>query len=336
MSAPVICFGHRTALQILRTTAPGARPFLRAGAQTVPTQAPNECDLEHAVELLEEAFPGIRIERPAHIMVADVAGRRRTDAYKAHVCSTPLHGRSLHRLCKGVLVSSAPFAFVQGADQEKSKIALLELAFELCGTYQTQRTGVPSAYQVEPLASARAIRDFTARNPSLRGSGKTASILRYLADGSASARETKKALVLGLPMMYGGYGLGIPHMNYEVRATPAARSLTGKSSFRCDLCWPEAKLDVEYQSRESHSGEEKRILDSRRTNALASMGWTVVGVTNNELDSLAATDAIADTVRQHLGKRPVVRVSRYHERKLKLRRQLGLPTSYDELPLHVD
>lgn len=189
---------------------------------------------------------------------------------------------------------------------------------------------------MEPLTSARTIRDFVTRNPSLRGSGKTADILRYLADGSASPRETKKALVLGLPMMYGGYGLDIPHMNYEVKATPAARALTGKSSFRCDLCWPEAKLDVEYQSKELHSGEKKRILDSRRTNALASMGWTVIGVTNDELDSLVATDAIAETIRQHLGKRSVVRVSRYHERKLKLRRQLGLPTSCDELPLHVD
>ena len=89
-------------------------------------------------------------------------------------------------------------------------------------------------------------------------------------------------------------------MNYEVKANPAARALTGKSCFRCDLCWPEAKLDVEYQSRESHSGEKKRIEDSRRANALASMGWTVVSVTNDELDSLAATDAIADLSLIHI------------------------------------
>ena len=41
---------------------------------------------------------------------------------------------------------------------------------------------------------------------------------------------------------------------------------------------------MEYQSREMHEGEESRIRDSRRTNALMAMGWTVVGVTNNELD----------------------------------------------------
>ena len=123
--------------------------------------------------------------------------------------------------------------------------------------------------------------------------------------------------------------MGIPRMNYEVKAIAGARTTSGRSSFRCDLCWADAKLDVEYQSREMHEGEESRIRDSRRTNALMAMGWTVVGVTNDELDSLAATDAIADTIRRLLGKRVQVRVSDYHARKLRLRRQLGLPVGYD-------
>lgn len=188
---------------------------------------------------------------------------------------------------------------------------------------------MPTAYQVDPLTCTKALRAFVSRNPSLRGSGKIEAILPYLADGSASPRETKQALVFGLPMMYGGYGLGIPRMNFEVEASAAARALTGKSSFRCDLCWPEAKLDVEYQSRENHSGEEKRISDSRRTNALIAMGWTVIGITNDELDSLAATDAIAEAIRKQLGKSSHVRVSNYHAKKLKLRRQLGLPLGYE-------
>ena len=88
---------------------------------------------------------------------------------------------------------------------------------------------------------------------------------------------------------------------------------------------------MEYQSREYHEGEKMRISDSRRTNALASMGWTVVGVTNDELDSMTATDTIAQTIRRHLGKSPLPRVDHYPARKLKLRRQLGLPVSYDDL-----
>ena len=80
--------------------------------------------------------------------------------------------------------------------------------------------------------------------------------------------------------------MGFPRMNYEVIASPAARAISGKKSFRCDLCWPEARLDVEYQSKENHEGELSRIRDSRRANALAAMGWTVLGVTNDELNTL--------------------------------------------------
>ena len=103
-----------------------------------------------------------------------------------------------------------------------------------------------------------------------------------------------------------------------------------KYSFRCDLCWPEARLDVEYQSRENHEGELSRIRDSRRANALAAMGWTVLGVTNDELNSLAATDAVAEAIRRHLGKRLRTNVSDWHARKLRLRRRLGLPVGYEE------
>ena len=289
MASPSICFGYETALQILRTTGPRERTLLRSGAHTMPDRAPSMCAFRQALESLETLHPSMMLEQPAHLLVSRVSQCRSTSAFTVRVCKTTLHGHPFHRLGNGAYVSSAPLAFVHIAAQEDSMIALLELGYELCGSYQTKRTGTSSAYQVEPLSS----------------------------------------VLLGLPMMYGGYGLGIPRMNYEVKANPAAQALTGKSCFRCDLCWPEAKLDVEYQSRESHSGEEKRIEDSRRTNALASMGWTVVSVTNDELDSLVATDAIADRIRKHLGKRSQVRVANYHSRKLKLRRQLGLPIGYD-------
>lgn len=316
---------------MLRTTDPAAFAVLRGSACRLPEQAPLVGELERAIEKLQTAHPGILVESPAHVLVSSAAGRRPSRACRAHVCTSQLQGRALLRLGGGVAVGAAALALAHAAAQEEGMIALLRLVCEACGTYQTRLTGVPDAYRVKPLVSVRAIADFAMRNPSLRGSRRLADVLRYAADGFASARETQNALVLGMPMMHGGLGLGIPRMNYEVKASPTARALTGKSSFRCDLCWPEAKLDVEYQSRKCHEGEEMRISDSRRTNALLSMGWTVIGITNDELNSVVATDAIAETIRRHLGKRTPVRVSHYHERKLKLRRQLGLPIGYDDL-----
>ena len=278
MIAPTICFGRETALQILRTTGPGARAYLRADASMLPDRAPSPCELERAIELVRTSHPSVAIDLPAHVLVASSSRRRMSQACKSHVCASALQGRSLHRLGKGVFASAAALAFVHIAAQEKSEVALLELGYELCGSYQTRRTGVASAYQVEPLASVKVLENFAARNPSLRGSGKVASIARYLADDSASPRETKQALAFGLPMMYGGHGLGIPRMNYKILASPAARALTGKTYFRGDLCWPEAKLDVEYQSKRIALGEKSasRIRQDERPARPVSMGWTVV------------------------------------------------------------
>lgn len=324
-----VYFGFQSAFQIARTIHPSDRVAVRDETKGLPDRAPNQEVVAAIVRRLRSSYPQIRIDYPVHVLVSTGSHRRFSEGCIEHVCSTSLKGRPFYRLERGVYSAAPALAFVQVAFREKSEMPVRELAYELCGTYQTRRTGVDSDYQVAPLASVRDLLDFASRNTSADGARKALRALRYVADGSASPRETKQALVLGLPLMYGGYGLGIPRMNYEVKASPAARAITGKSCFRCDLCWPEAKLDVEYQSRESHEGEPSRISDSRRANALAAMGWTVIGITNDELESLAATDAIAGTIRRHLGKRSQVRIADYHARKLKLRRQLGLPTRYE-------
>ena len=324
-----VCFSHRTAFQMLRMIDACEFDEARGAAQRLPGRAPSRGDLESVIGRIEGDHPGLSVDRPAHILLGTPSRCRSTAHRVPHVLTQQMKGMSVLRLPDGIGICSAPLACVQAAPSARGKIDLLELAYEVCGTYRTRRTSDIPAYQVPPLASARALRDFVSLNPSIRGARSMARILPYLADGSASPRETKQALVLGLPTSYGGHGAGIPRMNYEVKASAAARAISGKRSFRCDLCWPEAKLDVEYQSREMHAGEASRIMDSRRANALMAMGWTVVGVTNDELDGFAATDAIAQTIWRCLGKRVQVHVSDYHARKLRLRRQLGLPVGYD-------
>ena len=119
--------------------------------------------------------------------------------------------------------------------------------------------------------------------------------------GSASACETKLALLLGLPRRVGGYGLGMPELNYKIMLSDGARAAARRSFVRCDLCWPDSKIDVEYQSKFAHEGERARIRDSRRANALASMGWMTIAVTNEELSGVRSCDAVAKAVRLALG-----------------------------------
>lgn len=113
-------------------------------------------------------------------------------------------------------------------------------------------------------------------------------------------------------------------MNEKVIANEKAFAIAGRRSFRCDLCWREARLDVEYQSKQEHQGEAMRISDSRRANALAAMGWTVIGITNNEASSLSALGTIANAIRKQLGKRARRNVGNLGDRRLELCRKLGL------------
>ena len=298
----------------------------KASIRTLPAQAPLREEVLAAIDLAEGELQGLRIERPAHILVGSTQHCWKNDDYVSHACSATLSKGSFRRLGPGVYACAPALVFALAGGQKTSDVALLELAYELCGTYSTPLTCEKSVYNTSALATADELADYARRNGDVKGARKALRLARFVADGSASPRETKLALLLGLPHTMGGGGLGIPRMNYEVEATREARLIAQRASFRCDLCWPEACLDVEYQSRAIHGNEASRIDDSRRENALHAMGWEVVGVTNEELDSQAACDVITSTLAKRLGKDPRVRTKDYRERKMSLRAELGLPT----------
>lgn len=180
-------------------------------------------------------------------------------------------------------------------------------------------------YQLPPLSSAQKICRFIGQNASLNGSKKASCAMRYVQNNSESPRETKLAILFGFPMHRGGYGLGMPKMNHSVKVKHAAEKSSDRKTFRCDLCWPDKRIDVEYQSMQEHAGGERLARDSLRANALASMGYKVINVTGAELASFAATDAIAHAIALASGKRIRERMPDYRLRQMELRRQLDLP-----------
>lgn len=231
-----VCFGHRTAFQMLWALCERELAETKGAVPRLPDRALSERELDGLIERIEGDRPGLSIDRPVHFILGTASRCRSTSRRVPHVSTVKMRGKPFLRLPGGIGVCSAPLACVQVAPSAKDKIDLLELAYELCGTYRSVRTSAAPAYQVPALASARSLRDFVFLNPSIRGARSVVRILPYVAEGSASPRETKQALLLGLPSSYGGYGLGIPRMNHEVKASAAARAISGKRSFRCDLC----------------------------------------------------------------------------------------------------
>lgn len=60
-----ICFGHLTALQILRAARPGMLAPEKGAARTLPDHAPRAEELQRKLELLETMHADLRFEKPA-------------------------------------------------------------------------------------------------------------------------------------------------------------------------------------------------------------------------------------------------------------------------------
>lgn len=319
----VVCSSHETALQIWKASS--LRDEMRATrTRCCPARPATVGDVRRARDCLEGRFAGLSLSSPVHVVSSSASRNMRANLFVAHTDAGRLSRGALVALEANVHVASVPYAFVQMA-LKMPFVELLELGYELCGTYRRCCGGGAVRYQTAPLTSTRQLAQFVQQNPGMKGVKRARRALRYLADGSESPRETKCVLLFGLPAALGGYGLGIPKMGHQVTCSGEACAIAETRTLRCDLYWPSARLDMEYQSREFHEGELHRIRDSRRVNALRTMGIDVTLVTDSELDSLFACDAIAQTVRKKLGKKRRGRTFNSHDRRLRLRRQLGLP-----------
>lgn len=321
-TAVAVLLGYESALEALFNLSSESLQRKRPRPSDPNRPAPAKADLLRA-----EAQLGALLAQPPRTPLHLVTGARRcrpANGWRIHRCSQRLIGASELIVAEHLRIASAPAAFVQMGSRLPFA-QLIELGYALCGTYRSSTPSTPTAYDQPPLTSTTQIASFIRANPHLPGARQAKRALEHIADNAASPREAKAAILLALPMRYGGYGLGAPLMNHEVTAAADARSIAGRGCFRCDLFWKQGRLDVEYQSREFHSNEQSRVGDSRRTNALRSMGYSVLSITNDELDSLAAMDVIAATIARCCGKQFRVSVDRYRERQVALRKQLRLP-----------
>lgn len=321
-----LCFTGKTALQVIRAALVAGHALVPSTRRLAPGTAPRQDEVLATMERVEAEIVGLHFDLPVQLLVGTHVRCRPTARYAAQTCSHELPAGSFLRVVPGVYVATPALCLVRAAGAgAASDAALLELGYELCATYASARTESGTFYNTPALATVSELHRYATRCVDVKGARKVERLVGYVADGSASPRETKLALLLALPHRMGGYGLGVPQMNYEVTADGNAQLISGRRSFRCDVCFPGARVDIEYQSREVHGNETSRISDSRRENALKAMGWTVINITNDELASMAATDVIAKTIAGKVGKRMRVRVADYRDRQLCLRAELGLP-----------
>ena len=293
-----------------------------------------ERDTKAAVKFLESAVapefaPAVRDHffSDGSLICATVAHarlRRAGGGIEISVRKGPFHPRSFMRIEDGLYVSTPEMAFCEMASV-LSLERLIALGFELCGTYRRASTFGLARYDAIPLTSPGALASFIEKSPQFKGVKKARRALPCILAGSASPRESELAMLLCLPYSLGGYGLPHPTMNAEM-PLPKNVAATGRSSLRCDLYWPAARLDVEYDSAEFHSAERLLANDSMRRIALESMDVTSVNLTAEHLRRASLFDEAAQGIARILGKR--VRLpGDFRLKQERLWRELGIVSS---------
>lgn len=284
------------------------------------------CPLSDCVATLKQAAPfscerfGIFAD-PLHILVPSLSAKNTSSHITCHVCTDPLPPGSFAIVEKNVLVASPELVFVHKAC-DASVAELAELGYELCGYYRVSDSAPDGFERAVPLTTAAKLHAFAVKMGSARGAARARKAALYVANGSASPRETHCSELLCLPHALGGYAFELPRMNCEVGvSTQTPQGKTRKTLYR-DLYWPKHKLAIEYESDLYHTGHKDIAHDSRRRSALGAEDVYVVTVTNSQIKSVVDFDEIARLLAKRMGVRLRIRTADFRVRQLRLRTEL--------------
>lgn len=282
-----------------------------------------------------ESLESIGLTLPLHTLASNHHRWHRNDALKPHTAHVSSPSFFVYPIRKGLSISSPEYLFLQAASY-LSFPELVAFGFEICGRYSrgpafSQKT----VYNRTPLTNVRLIQSFLHLAGSLNFTDPAKTALAYVRNNSRSPMETYIAMRLGLPRMRGGYGLGMPSMNARIDLDDIGKSISGKNHLECDLYYPEARLDIEYDSTAFHGNVSaaKNRADSARRTALEHMGIKVLTLTDVQALNEQQLFLFATHISKILGKRMRNTCKDYPERQHNLRKAL-LGSSRDVFLAH--
>ena len=244
---------------------------------------------------------------PIDVLIFNNERRRRSNSVACHAWQTSLPSNAFYR-ARGVYDSSPEFVFLQMASTLPIE-QLIALGCELCGRYVLLPRSVEHPESLDempkrltPLTSTERIATFLEQTGKAHGKTKAKRALKYVIDNSRSPMETMVYMLLCLPVMLGGYGLPKPQMNAVITLDDEARLIAHRRWCEGDLCWPDAKLDIEYHG-EVHVGATQMKSDVGRELGIEHMGWKVITITSPQVLDASQFETVAKEAAARLRKR---------------------------------
>lgn len=274
-------------------------------------------------------------ERPVDLLVPSQAARSSGGEARFHVWGGILPAESLFLVSEDVLISGPELAIIQlcstqgkldalldahvaavraeaevaalvGAEEKvidhplaweriRRLVAATVAACEFAGTYRlVVGTGTVS-YRAPKITSAAELGRVAAEAGKSQGTLRARRVSELMFDGSASPMETALALMLALPVDFGGFGLERPLLNQAVDVTSFRGALSDRDAVTPDFLWPGQGVALEYDSSEFHArrGEGRLSGDAVRANILTATGWRVFRATPQAVQSLPGLSLLA-------------------------------------------
>lgn len=238
-----------------------------------------------------EQILGPRIKLPIIFCVFNNMRNRDTSSAGYRRCLEHLPKQSLVLLDKDTAISSPELTFIQYAADCCDLIQAIQFGFELCGSYrfdpESRDAFRGNAAAVTTPGKIMSVCD---RSEQVRGIKRARRAAKYLLSNSASPMETILVLILCLPRHMGGSGFPKPKLNYRIRRKNESKDSSGRTHYYADLCWPEQKVCLEYDSDTFHLNSDQLAADSEKRTALKEMGWTTFSLTKQEIMNPAALE----------------------------------------------
>lgn len=330
-----IVLGHTSSMEFWRVK--------RSHAQTRALLARRGEPRSFRTDSHDETKPGAadieRIERaglaqhssPMHLIVPRVSSRVRTAHITCSVFDKRIPPSAFVNVGDGVFVASPELCLLLEA-RTRAFANLVETGYEFCGRYRLP--ALPNGNMTPdqlPLTSVSRILSFLSRTHNLNGVGAARKAVPHMLPNSESPKESQLSILSSFPGHLGGYGFQQATLNHPVLIPDKARGQDVGRTCRCDLFWPDAKLDVEYDSRLHHAGSAEQVKDSARRTALAYRGILVITVTSEQLHTRSEMDKVAHAMAKRLGRRCRPRASDWELKQIRLRSQLFGTTRPEEV-----
>ena len=256
---------------------------------------------------------------PVAVLVTQLSSRRVTSQVKTHYCRYPIPDGSFFKLRDGLYVTSPELTFVQ-LGYGRSRAQLARIATNLCSRYFLHADTGEIVDRSHFITTPSRLRAYSDSVPGMRGAAVARSSLRWTLANSGSPAETQMMLLYTMPRRFGGFGLPLDVMNYDVPAGRCAR-LAEQGLYCIDLVNLDKHVGLEYDGVDSHrdSGADKR-----RRNALSALGWDIFAIDKGVLHDVTASEKAARQIARKLCVR-IQMPKDWSKRHRELRGDLGLP-----------